>query len=312
MHVAITCGNSPIMADVVDLIRRVPGVSAISLLDTEIIEFNLGCRTFKVPKGNHVDYTSAVKSICDQNTIDFIFVCSDEEALALSATSWAKNISHLDSKDRIELVLNKLDLHSALSAELVPAFGVWSSKDELKSMVSRFGAVIERPTTGRGSRGLRYIVRNKLRGADRSACVEDVIPSQGVFHTQYLSGDKYSADCLFERGEVLTCMIRNNGKEIKYNPPTMAAVAVVDQDVFAFASRVGRELNLSGFHQIECGKDELGKVKLIEINPRLDATLPITRCYTENFYEVIISKKALGLMHPVQPTFRRFFQAAVR
>jgi hypothetical protein len=50
---------------------------------------------------------------------------------------------------------------------------------------------------------------------------------------------------------------------------------------------------------------------LIEINPRLDATLSITRCYKENFYELLLQRKSIGLMVPIRPLFKRFFQSQV-
>ena len=102
-------------------------------------------------------------------------------------------------------------------------------------------------------------------------------------------------------------MIRNNGTLIKYRPPTITAKTSEDNDVFEFAIKVGQKLNLNGFHQIECGKDNFGKVKLIEINPRLDATLPITKCYNHNFYELLLHNKSVGLMKPEKFFFHRYF-----
>jgi len=306
VRVAVTCGASPIMADVVDLIGAVPQVESITLLDAEPIEFSHGCATVRVPYGGHPHYAEMMHAFCARESIGYLFVGSDEEARALADTSWAASISHLDTAERTALVLDKYRLHVTLGEGLVPAFEKCRTREQLTTMVKRFGSVIERPVAGRGSKGLRHVVLHGRTYGPHAVPLVDTTPGDDTFHTQYLSGDKYSADCIFEQGRLLTCMIRNNGPEVKYRPPTMAARACGDVDVFEFAGQVGSALGLTGFHQIECGKDHEGRVRLIEINPRLDATLPITRCYDQNFYALLVQRAAVGLMVPVRPLFRRF------
>lgn len=309
MKVAVTCGASPIMADVVALIGALPQVESITLVDAEPLDFTHGCATARVPYGSQPGYGDAMKALCERERIGYIFVGSDEEAQALATTSWAGVISHLDSGERTALVRDKYRLHVTLGSELVPAFEHCTTSQQLHAMVERYGSVIERPVAGRGSKGLRHVVLNESDAFPSALAVQDVTPGPGTFHTQFLTGDKFSADCIFDCGRLLTCMVRNNGPSVKYRPPTMVARACADDDVFTFAGRVGAALGLNGFHQIECGKDEAGAVRLIEINPRLDATLPITRCYDQNFYGLLIDRAAVGLMVPVRPLFRRFFVA---
>jgi predicted ATP-grasp superfamily ATP-dependent carboligase len=315
MKVIITCANSPIMNEVISLIGSIPQIKDIILVDSEEIIFSHGVKcTMRVPRGNDKDYNSAIRSIVEQLGVQFIFVCSDEEALSLSSQDWARNLSHLDDYKNISLVLNKYHLHQTLQnaeSSLVPEFMKLESIYELTKVVEQYGSVILRPIYGRGSRGLTHIVakEQKQKYAMGSSIQDFIIPNDAdnYFLTEYLSGDKFSADCVFHKGKILSCMIRNNGNSVKYKPPTMIAETSVDEDVYAFAQKVGEILNLDGFHQIECGKDSEGTVKLIEINPRLDATLPITVCYAENFYELIISRQERGLLKPVQKIFKRFF-----
>lgn len=307
MNVAVTCGASPIMADVVALIGELPQVESITLVDAEPIDFTHGCRTACVPYGRQPEYGEVMRSLCSREGISYIFVGSDEEAQALARTSWAGAISHLDTAERTALVCDKYRLHMMLGSDLVPAFENCTTSQQLQAMVERYGSVIERPVAGRGSKGLRHIVLDESDAFPNSVSVKCLTRAPGTFCTQFLTGDKFSADCIFGNGILLTCMIRNNGPAVKYRPPTMVARACADVGVFKFAGRVGETLGLNGFHQIECGKDDAGVVRLIEINPRLDATLPITRCYDKNFYGLLIDRAALGLMVPVRPLFRRFF-----
>ena len=311
LKVAVTCGASPIMLDVVLLLRRVKSIKSIVLLDAEPIQFAHGCETAIIPLGSHPDYAEAIYSIQKKYGIDYFFIGSDEEAMALSTTSWAAKISHIDTQENTTLILNKYKLHLTLGNDFVPFFALCQSKEELVAMVQRFGSVIERPITGRGSRGLRHLISRKSQEYPAAIPLGDISFSEDTFQTQFLKGDKYSADCIFDQGVLKTCMIRNNGPSVKYRPPTMTAIACIDPEVYLFAQRIGQKLGLNGFHQIESGKDENGKVLLIEINPRLDATLSITQCYKENFYELLLNRASVGLMLPVKPIFKRFFQVQV-
>lgn len=317
MNVIITCANSPIMNEVIALIGKISEVNEIVLVDSEEIVFPHGTKiSALVPRGSEKEYNSTIYSLVQKYNIQFIFVCSDEEALSLSSEQWARDISHLDNYLNIELVLNKFKLHEKLSqaienVKLVPEFAKLTGFNQLNEALEQYGSLIIRPIHGRGSRGLAHIVSNKLKKMyDLGIAIQDyMMPKDpdNYFFTAYLPGDKFSADCIFQNGEILSCMIRNNGKAIKYKPPTMIAETSLDNEVFTFAQKIGVNLNLDGFHQIECGKDANGKVKLIEINPRLDATLPITICYPYNFYELIMHKDKKGLMKPEKKIFKRFF-----
>jgi hypothetical protein len=317
MNVIITCANSPIMNEVIALVDKIPKINEIVLIDSEEVAFSHGTKiSALVPRGGEKEYNSSVYSLVQKHNIEYIFVCSDEEALSLSSEQWARDISHLDNFENIKLVLNKFQLHEKLShvnesVKLVPEFARLTTFDQLNEAVQNFGSLILRPIHGRGSRGLAHIVSkdlNKMYGL--GIAIQDyTMPKDpdNYFLTAYLPGDKFSADCIFQKGEILSCMIRNNGSTIKYKPPTMIAETSLDNDVYTFAQKIGVYLKLDGFHQIECGKDAKGKVKLIEINPRLDATLPITVCYPYNFYELILNKDKKGLMIPEKKIFKRFF-----
>ena len=317
MNVIITCANSPIMNEVIALVGKIPEINEIVLVDSEEVAFSHGTKiSALVPRGGEKEYNSSIYSLVQKHNIQFIFVCSDEEALSLSSEQWARNISHLDNFENIELVLNKFKLHEKLSqvnenVKLIPEFARLNSFDQLNEAVQNFGSLILRPIHGRGSRGLAHIVSNELKKMyGLGIAIQDyTMPKDpgNYFLTAYLPGDKFSADCIFQKGEILSCMIRNNGSTVKYKPPTMVAETSLDNDVYTFAQKIGVYLKLDGFHQIECGKDAKGKVKLIEINPRLDATLPITVCYPYNFYELIVNKGKKGLMIPEKQIFKRFF-----
>ncbi len=314
MNVLMTCGGSVIAADVVAQLRRIPSVRSVMLVDAQGIDFDHGCAVARVPLGGSPDYAEALHAVVERHDVGFMLVGSDEEALALSRCEWARRISHLDSFENTALVLDKLQLHATLKNRLdeptVPDFRLCATREVLAAMVGEHGSVVARPIRGRGSKGLWHIVSDEGHPAFPQAVplADYRMPAvaEAVFYAAYLPGDKFSADCLFEGGALLACMIRNNGPSVKYRPPTMQAETTDDPDVHRFAERTGGALGLSGFHQIECGRDAEGAVRLIEVNPRLDATLPITQCYADNFYEILMQRRTVGLMRPRARLFRRF------
>jgi len=313
MKVLVTCASSAIMPlDVLPLIDSIKNVDEIILCDAEEIFINSYTK-YQVPLGSSDNYLNCLSNIIEKEQISFIFVCSDEEALAISKDPWLSKITHLDSCKNIEIILDKFTLHEKIFGSLgpshVPRYIRNIDFKSIKDFVYNVDYSIMRPVKGRGSKGLKFLDFTSTESKNSFLDEIDVNFPTDTFLAEYLPGDKYSIDCLFKNGELSTCMIRNNGPLIKYQPPTVFAETSCDTGVYKYALSIGSALNLSGFHQIECGKTINGTVKLIEINPRLDATLPITICYNENFYECIINSSAAGLLVPKSKYFKRFFSA---
>ena len=285
MKVLITCASSPIMPfDVLPLVESINSVNEIVLCDAEKI-FIDSYSKHKVPLGSDENYIQHLSSVVEKEQINFIFVCSDEEAIAISQAPKLSKLTHLDSYDNIKLILDKFCLHDTIFKSLGPSYVpryIKNINDECtKDFVHNVDYCVMRPIKGRGSKGLRFFDLTSLKLKNNFLEHSNVSFPDDAFLTEYLPGDKYSIDCLFEDGRLNTCMIRNNGPSIKYNPPTVFAETSIDNKVYEYAKSIGSTLNLSGFHQIECGKSTDDSIKLIEINPRLDATLPITICYND-------------------------------
>ena len=103
----------------------------------------------------------------------------------------------------------------------------------------------------------------------------------------YLPGRKYSTDVLVRDGQMHAVVIRN--KIFPVGSPTQVADIVFDGDLIDYALSIMKVFKFNYFVQFEMGRDEEGKAKLIEINPRLDATLPICMGIGINFYHEIIN-----------------------
>jgi len=308
MNILITCAGSPIMDEVIHLLKSIKFIKKIFLVDSAK---NKNQKIKKVPFGNQANYAKVIKNFVKKNKINYIFVYSNEEAEALSHYKWARDISHLDTFENTKLINNKFKLYEKIKEKnnnLVPHYSLATKNSLLKN----YDSLILRPIISRGSRNVFKIIKNKIFNSQEIGFeifkkLKKFNLFQEYFLSEYLEGEKYSLDGIFKNGEILTFMIRSNGKNIKFQTPTRFAKAVLSQKVVNFSKKIARILNLNGFHQIECGYQG-NNLKLIEINPRLDATLPITICYKTNFFEhMILGEKKSALKLKYKYYQRNFF-----
>jgi len=93
-------------------------------------------------------------------------------------------------------------------------------------------------------------------------------------------------------------VIRNNGSTPKTHPPTQNARIVFDDDIRQYAERIVRIIPFDYFAQVEIGRTEKGEMGLVEVNTRMDATLPITEGLGLNFFREMITYAMTSKMRP--------------
>lgn len=305
MNILITCAGSLIIDEVTLLLRSIKSIKKIFLVDSQP---NINKKIKKVPDGKNSNYAKVIKKIVFRNKIDYILVYSDEEAESLSRHKWARSKSHLDSFKNTKLINNKFLLYEKIkkiNQKLLPDYSLASKKFLLK----KYNELILRPKSSRGSKNVFKIVKkNKFTSQEIGYNIFNKLQKLKVFEkyflSEYLNGEKYSLDGIFKNGQMLTYMIRSNGKQVKFETPTKFAKIINSKKIVNFSLEIASILNLNGFHQIECGFQN-GNLKLIEINPRLDATLPITICYTTNFFEHLIQGVKKNALKPKYKYYQR-------
>lgn len=317
LPVLLTCANSQVGPSVISMLRnhpdydiRVVGVAAGDKRDGPGHAF---CDAFySVPMGNAPDYLDVIQEIVVAEGIRVLFLGSDEEALALSAAmEWftAHNCRLACSNHQVNRVASdKLSLiHHLDSVQVcVPQVKELSDPEALSESATELGypikPIVIKPRRGRGSRGFRLILpkRNAYEDFYRGdahtldlpelECLFRQFPEElsNYFLMAYLPGDKFSTDILITRGKPVCMVTRNNGVRPKTNPPTQLADLVEHAAIEEYAKAVAGSLPFDYFLQVESGLDEHGEPRLIEVNIRLDATLPITAGAGLNFYHEMI------------------------
>lgn len=322
--VLLTCANSQVAPSVIHMIKQHPEyhieVIGVDATDVHCGTGNHFCDHFrKVPRGKDQGYLSAIKSLVTERSVRLIFIGSDEEVLALSEeASWFNNhgCKLACSSHKVTCkATDKLELMLYLRRCGVPLcqFGSASTLSEIDKIVDKMGypkhPVVIKPRIGRGSRGFRIIkpdsgdLYSNFLSSDTHTINIETLKSvfknhidklQDYLLMEYLSGDKFSTDVLVSQGEVISMVTRNNGALPKTNPPTQIAEIVQHPLVEAYVTRIAESLPFDFFIQVETGLDCSGEPRLIEINVRLDATLPITEGVGLNFYKEMIDYAVTG------------------
>lgn len=346
INALLTCVNSQVSPSFIQLIYghpdyeiRVVGVDAVPKEDN--LGKNFCDKCYQVPLGGEKDYIPSIKRIVKENDIKVIFPGSDEECLALSKHKEEINQMGCNiccsSYKVISLASNKYEVMMELKER-----GIQTGEVYIPQTISDLGKIAEKlgypecdfvlkPQQGRGSKGFRIVTSRKSK-YDSFCSRENYKISLGelvdIFSEreeemskylmmEYYPGDKYSADVLVSEGKVISMVIRNNGPLPKISPPTQTADIVFNEDIRAYAESIVALIGFDYFVQIEIGRDLEGNPGLIEINTRLDATLPITTGLGLNFFHEMITYSVTGKMregirdykhYDKRLKFRRYWQ----
>lgn len=333
--VLMTCANSQVAPGIMEMIKdhpdyRIRLIGCDAADKGEILGRHFCDHCYSVPMGTRDHYIDTIFEIVQEQGIQLIFPGSDEECLKLSRNH--RTFENQGCKiacseyQVVNTCFDKYNMMTFLRDKKISTGDVYSPKSitELDKYAELLGYpsrdFIIKPRSGRGSRGFRVIssIYNRYdaffggEGYKLSLDVlKDIFQSRehllhGYMLMEMFSGDKYSADVLVSQGIVHSMVIRNNGTVPKVNPPTQNAQIVFDKDIRAYATRVIGTMPFDYFVQVEIGRTKEGDLGLIEINTRMDATLPITRGIGLNFFREMITYGITGKIRSGIPDYHEY------
>ena len=316
ISILLTCVGSQVSPSVIQTIRHHPRYEIkVVGIDNKNKEESVGAHFsdtfYQVPMGDDREYVHVIQDIVKEEKVKVILPGSDEEALALSEQEerflnigCAVACSHYEVT---ELAIDKCRTMRRLKEQRIPVadfYEIDSINDLIhcaKKLRFPLKPFVIKPKISRGGRGFRVVKETTdsyeaFLNADSTTI--DFGTLERIFRAvphkirdflvmDYLPGKKYSTDILTKDGQMQCVVIRN--KIFPVGSPTQVADIVFDDDLIDYALSVMNVLRFNYFVQFEIGRDEKGEAKLIEINPRLDATLPICMGIGINFYHEIIN-----------------------
>lgn len=253
---------------------------------------------YHVPVATASEYVDVVLDICKKEKVDIYFPNISAEVIAVSKRKMEferiNTILSVSDQNRVVIANNKLKLYEFLKEKGIntPKFyGVHSLKEFEEGC--RYLGYPEKPVClkivdGSGSRGVRIIDANRNRYQifinekpnSFFATYEDmlsILQEADDFHemllVEYLSGNEYTVDLLADHGKVQYVVGRENIVSLM----SIAQESEVreDQDAYDMSESVVSSLELDGNIGFDFMRDSNGKAVLMDLNPRITATVSV-------------------------------------
>ncbi len=227
-------------------------------------------RRHVVPMGADGQFADTLERLCRSLCIDLVIPTVDSELLPLSLAR--RQLLRSGTRVAVSTPLglracaDKVELTKIL-ARVIPTAPtiVWAGQ-ELPPELST-GRLVAKPRQGSGARGVHII-------DDASELA--AIPVDGSYLVmQHLPGPEYSVDVFrTSDGRVLATVPRERLRVD--SGVAIAARTVHDPELEDYAARAVERLNLTGTVNVQFRRDDAGRPKLLEINPRFPGTMPLT------------------------------------
>ena len=267
----------------VDVKERVPTIQKLDYFE-------------QVPLANDSKFIDSVLNIAKKYNVDVIqpLVTKELEVFANNIDLFLENgikvcVSPIDN---LQIANDKGKLIDELKKAniKIPKYYKITDPLEFKNVAKELGYPEEpicfKPTKANGSRGFRIIDNTKDRvdllfnEKPNSTYIKfeeanDILTSMAdipeLLVMEYLPGDEYSVDLLVNHGEVKYCMPRIR---LKMNGGISTNCTVVNnEEVIKYCTEVAEHLKLHGNIGIQVRYSIDNKVKILEINPRVQGSI---------------------------------------
>ncbi|MCQ2553008.1 MAG: ATP-grasp domain-containing protein [Clostridia bacterium] len=187
----------------------------------------------------------------------------------------------IPTRENLDLLNNKERLHSLAKELGVLVPGEYGPDADVNSKL------VVKPAFGERF-GLkawdRYrIVENKAQLDEAVAFFKDACGGETPIIQQYINGDGYGCSVICKNGEILNCIMHKRLREYpKTGGPSTCCESIVEPALLAECEKIVKHLNLNGVCMFEFKKMD-GNYYLLEANPRVWGTYPLTRCAKSGF-----------------------------
>lgn len=268
---------------------------------------------YLVPDAGNPIYIDRLLEICYREKVDVLlpFMSSELEDLLKHRAEFEKNGTRVSVSDgdAVRIANNKLALYEFMTENHLnpPKYCGVKNLEELKQAFEYIGyphsAVCVKATESSGSRGIRIVdprqsrfdILFKEKPNSFLISYEELIQILSendsmpeMMAMEYLPGMEYSVDLLADKGKILYMA----GRESNVNLASIPQVATLskNEEAYRIAEEVISKLMLDGNADLDFKFDKDGHPVLMEINPRIAATMQI-------FYEGGLNLPYLRVKH---------------
>lgn len=253
---------------------------------------------YQVPSASAPDYVDRLLEICKKENVDVVLPFMSAELLPLidRKSDFEKVGIKVSVSDRasVEITTNKYRFYEFLKEHNlpVPRFAPVKKADDLLPACEACGypsnAVCVKATELSGSRGIRIVKPDVSRFdllfhekpnsffttmEDLQATLHERNEMPEMMVMEYLPGMEGSVDLIAEKGKILYMAYRESTVNLHSIP--QAGVLKDNPEAYAIAEKVVKALNFTGSADLDFKNDANGLPVLMEINPRIAATMRI-------------------------------------
>jgi carbamoyl-phosphate synthase large subunit len=243
-----------------------------------------------VPPGAHPAFVPFVREVCARERIALVIPTVDSELLPLARASEVLRAAGtellLPPAETIDLCGDKHRLLEAAAGIVpVPRSAVLDATVDLDAWPL---PALVKPRRASGSRGVRRI-------DDRAAL--QASPRDGALLVQeFLPGTEYSVDVVADRDGRVAAAVPRARLRID-SGIALTSRTVHDPEIEGHARRLAEHLRVRYVANVQFRRDAAGQARLLEVNPRVPGTLPITVAAGVNVLHFAVAS-ALGLPLP--------------
>lgn len=299
--VLISACGAQFMPGLVDCLKqngerniRIVGIDVV--LDKTVLQ--IVDAIYQVPKATSTEYVDCLLDICKKEKVDVLMPFMSVELLPLierkhefEAIGTKVSVSN---RRCVEITNNKFNFYSFLKEKKldVPKFAQIQNADELISACEECGypdnAVCVKATELSGSRGIRIIQPgiskfDILFGEKPNSyytTMEELLSTlkerekiPQMMAMEYLPGTEGSVDLIAENGKILYMAYRESTVNLHSIP--QEGELKENPEAYLIAKKVIEALNFTGNADLDFKNDKYGHPVLLEINPRIAATMKI-------------------------------------
>lgn len=307
--VLLTAGGAPFMPGMARCLKkngeRNIKIIAVDMCNDRTIE-QLVDKFYTVPPASDPNYMTQILKVCEIEHVDVVLPFMSRELLDFHAHiqdfEERKVKVSLSGTDSIKISNNKLELYNFLKNNrlMVPDFYPIYKMQDLDGALEYFRyperAICIKAAESSGSRGIRIIDPQKSRfdilfnekpNSFFTSLVElkEILAEKAEIPTmlamEVLPGNEYSVDVLADQGNVLYMA----GRESTIVTASIQQDAVIkkDDEAYEISRKIIRMLRLDGTVNFDFKYDENKRPVLMEINPRISATMSVQSVAGINF-----------------------------
>jgi hypothetical protein len=223
-----------------------------------------------VPSIHEEGWLDSLNDLSRQWSIDYIFPAHDDVIVALADKAGQTTGRVISSPpDACHVTRSKRRTYQRLAGRL-PVPDVFERPEDIRNY-----PVFVKPERGQGSQGA-----TTARNADELAIAMNAVVDPLV--CEYLPGDEYTIDCFSDRDEGLLFAGARRRNRMR-NGIAVNTTSVELPGIDSLAQTIGGELGLRGawFFQLKRAAD--GRLKLLEVAPRIAGSMATHRVMGINF-----------------------------